>query len=505
MRKNRPGVDEAAKAALVQKHQLEAANTQLELMTQHVENLSENNAAQTEKLEWLESRMAQLLPKASGHRGIDNPHQQVAVRKSLELNDADRTKVEDTISGLNFTAPFIDFDGDWPSYVRKVEEYAGACGVDLAKDPFGSLLSKQQKAELVRSIEEDLEQASACDRWDYVIGASCGVLAGLVDSFFVGAPGQHSILGKMTDQGANRLVERFASICGWKGQEQGSGSTASAIEFLERKFPVNYDHRHSGDVGFKMSTNNHHLMSLAHSPSLVGLVFSVLDQFTDKASYVSDGRLLRVKADSKLQGGNLVSKLYAGFFNWIGHIMSDAAGASGTKGRGSGVPIPFFELLQFVQFGKFGDEKQSVSRLAVDMFEQGYDARFGAAMAVPVLLNEVFIRVLWMLKRRYYHGYDWTECWPATSHASLRRMLLVGHGCLVVVDSADAAIRGGGQVVLMLTRMNLMAWTRFAFLGLRETHFLLNKDARRIQLIEERLNRDIGELLAASESSFSRH
>ena len=503
--KRRPNIDEAAKAALVQKHQLETIGTRFGEMSNHVEDLTSKDAGQAEALSQLESRVASLFAKAGVNRPIDSSRERIEVRKSLELDTADRARIEDSISKLNFTAPFINSDGDWPHYVRQVEEYAQNNGVNLTRDPFDVLLSKRQKTDFLQRIEEDLEQTNDCDRWDYLIAASCGVLAGLADAFFVGVPGQDSVLGKMTDQGADRLVEKFAALCGWNPSNEGSDSNASAIAFLERKFQVNYDQRHGADVEhiFKMSASNHHLKSLAHSPDVVGLFFSILDQFTDAASFVSDGRLIRIKSNSKLQGGDVASKLVAAFFNWIGHIMSDMAGASGAKGRGSGVAIPFFELLQFADFGNFGKDKSTLAELTVAMYEEGYDARFGAAMAVPVLVNELFIRVLWMLKRRYYHRYEWKECRPTAKHASLRRMLLVGHGCLALVDLTDAAVRGGGEPIQILIRMNFVAWTRFAFLGLREAHLLVNKDARRIQLVEERLNHDIKELLTASRSDYS--
>ena len=286
--RNRPGIEQAAKAALIQKHQLEAAEAQLGGMSQHVEDLTGKNATQAEELARLESRMTSLRASTGGRYLIDHPKQGVGVRRSLELNEVDKVKIEDSISGLKFTAPFIDFDGDWTGYVREVEEYARYHGVSLAQDPFDSLLSKQQKANLLQSIEQDLKQPNDCDKWDYVIAASCGVLAGLVDAFFVGVPGKDSILGRVADQGADRLVERFASVWGWKGSSGSSDSTTSAIRFLEKEFSVNYDHKNSVDVNGKLAVGpkDHHLKSLAHSPSPVGLFFSVLDQITNKASYV---------------------------------------------------------------------------------------------------------------------------------------------------------------------------------------------------------------------------
>ena len=62
---------------------------------------------------------------------------------------------------------------------------------------------------------------------------------------------------------------------------------------------MNYDARYASDIGldnemFKMSASNHHLKSLGHSPDLIGLFFSVLDQFTGTSSFISNGRIIRV-------------------------------------------------------------------------------------------------------------------------------------------------------------------------------------------------------------------
>ena len=85
--------------------------------------------------------------------------------------------------------------------------------------------------------------AKLCDKYDYLVATGCGAVAGLVDSFFVGMPGE-SKLGGWTDTQVDKAIIGFSKLCGWKND----GGVAKAIEFLERKFHVNYDHRHSGDV-----------------------------------------------------------------------------------------------------------------------------------------------------------------------------------------------------------------------------------------------------------------
>ena len=133
-------------------------------------------------------------------------------------------------------------------------------------------------------LQETIDSLDAlkpqCDKIDYALAASSGALCGLIDIFLVGAPGE-SPLGDITDTWFTNRTRDFAKMCGWKG-----GNDKSAIGFLERKFRVPYDQRGAGDAGraiADMNPSNHHFKSLAHNPSLLGLFFSILDQFSNSS------------------------------------------------------------------------------------------------------------------------------------------------------------------------------------------------------------------------------
>ena len=346
-----------------------------------------------------------------------------------------------------------------------------------------------------------LASARKCDKYDYLIAVGCGVAAGLMDIFLVGAP-KESILGNWTDAQTDKMVMKVASITGWKGGENGK-DVKSAIGFLENKYRVNYDQRYTGDVGnaFKMGTKNHHLKSLAHSPDIIGLFFSILDQFQGKASFIADGQLIRVDtsdSDFALRGNDLPSKLFCGFCNWIGHIMSDIAGSSGAVDRGSGLAIPFYELFQLFDFGKIqiGQDRQSFAVLMTRVFQAGYDIRFGAAMAIPVVLSDLCIRAMWALKQHYYHKEDWQNCIPTNKHGDLRWMLIVGNTTLCVFDGVDAAIRSKGDPIKFVLRLNLIAWTKLVMRILKEILLRYDFTYADLNLEFERINRALDEELA---------
>lgn len=320
-----------------------------------------------------------------------------------------------------------------------------------------------------------LKSKDKCDKYDYLAAVACGAVGGLIDIFLVGAP-QNSTLGNWTDKQVDNAVMGFAKASGWNPRNNQQGNPASAIGFLEKQFKVNYDQRYSADVEnlFNMSTRNHHMMSLSHSPDLVGLFFSLLNQFTSTSSFIADGQLVTIRSDTyELQGGNFVAKLFCGIANWFGHIMSDIAGSSGSRGnsgRGAGVVIPFYELFQFCKFGSFrvGQDRQDLATIAVRAFQEGYDFRFGLASAIPVIITDLSIRLIWTLRRRFQYGKALKECIPTHQHDDLRIMLLFGNGTLCVMDGIDAGIRSGGNFLAFFMRLNIIAWFRFVTLVLKE-------------------------------------
>ena len=314
-----------------------------------------------------------------------------------------------------------------------------------------------------------------CDKYDYLISVACGAIAGLIDIFLVGTP-DDSILGKWTDKQADDAVLRFARKTGWQPHQGNENNVASAIGHLERLSNINYDHRYSADVNnlFKMSTKNHHLKSLAHSPDIVGLFFSLLNQFTSTATFADHGKLITIKTDDySLQGGNFIAKIFCGFANWFTHLMSDISGSSGTRGsdgRGSGLAIPFYEFLQFCDIGKLQVDKyrNTVATVATKVFEQGYDARFGQAQKIPVLFCNLSIKLIWALKHHFYHHKPIVECIPTSQHDDLRIMLLIGNGTMCAMDAIDAGARSGGNAVTFMLRINFVGWCKFVALVFNE-------------------------------------
>ena len=466
MSRKAPLIDQA-QALLVQKHQLDAAQGQVGHLGGALDGILNGQLENSQRLELMLAHAETFITESHFVFEVDTQDANL-VESSLHVQNYEvlAQPVIETLDHIELAD-----EADWQSYLDRVEAYASRHQIDFRQDPFRSLMTTSQRIALEKRIKDEFSfKGASCDKYDYMLAGTCGVIGGLIDALFVGLPGQGA-LSKFTDDMADKSVQKFASWNGWKGPREGKDPTASAIGFLERRYKVNYDHRHGGDVDglFNMSTRNHHIKSLAHSPDLVGLFFSILAQFTSTAHFVDNGKLISIDTETfELKGSNLVAKLFSGFINWLGHLFSDAAGSSGAQGRGSGIPIPFYSLLQFINVGEFGQHKQTFAKIAVQVFEQGYDFRHGVALAIPVLVTELLTRVTWTAKRRLYHKHPWAECIPTANNPELRRMLLIAHGSLCLVDGADAAIRSKGDMIQFLLRSNLVAWARFGTLALKE-------------------------------------
>ena len=330
-----------------------------------------------------------------------------------------------------------------------------------------------------RSIKTD----GSCDKYDYITAVACGAIGGLIDIFLVGSP-LNSKLGNWTDEQVNKAVVSFAKKMGWNPSASNANNVKSAIGFLEHGsgkktnsfsgFKVNYDQRKPSDVDnkFVIAPQTHHMMSLGHSPGIVGLFFSILNQFTNTSSFIADGKLITINTEKfELYGGNFVMKLLCGIANWFGHIMSDVAGSSGAHTRGTGIVIPFYEMFGLCKFGKLSSKEgiKDLAQLTQSAYNHGYDARFGLAMAIPVLVTDVAIRLIWGIRRYFQYGKPLKECLPIESkHSDLRVMLIFGQGTLCLFDTIGAVAESGGCALTFFLHVNLVAWFRFVALVFKE-------------------------------------
>lgn len=381
---------------------------------------------------------------------------------------------------------------------------------------FSDFLSRDEIQAINKSFSESLNKKVACDRLDYALACACGVISGLIDILLVKTP-HEGMIGETTDQLFDKAVIALAG----KKKNGEERSIASAIAFFESKAKVTYDQAKTQEItkhlddGFTetikhLSTQNHHAKSLSHYPDIFGLISSICNQFTNTSTFLDTGkgRITIINgSDStlELQGNTLPAKIFSGFVNWLFHCISDIAGSSGNRGPGAGpgtgLPIPFTEFFQFCNFGKLKNEKgqnQTIATAMVKVYEEGYDLRHGVSTSIPVLINDLLLRAVFMIKQHFYEDVSWTDLLRKKNEDKLQRMISVGTGALCLLDLSEAAITSWGNWVVFFSHLNISAWNRLAIQGVKELHILSDREMHNIEMIESEITEKREELLQRS-------
>lgn len=316
---------------------------------------------------------------------------------------------------------------------------------------------------------------SQADKLDYFVSVASGMMCGMLDILWVGDFSLES--GRaIADEKVNEFVKKVAKVSGCKDND-----LKKSVAFLEKKFPISAD-GNTADFGGGLQ---HHLRDFAHHPTIIGLAFSLLTQFTEK-SYGTDvnGNFIVVPVPEKSRifvGKDVPEKIVKGTIVWFFHLISDIAGSSSTVGLsgGTGIPGPILSLakelstLPFIKKLKVNDESLSVflsklfnGTLFAKHDENGkiiketvvkFDFRgeLGVAVelgkqAVPVIANECIVRIFYFIRRimleiksediktiNEFSKLDWNKVKPF-NNPTLTRMITISTGVFTAIDIAEA-------------------------------------------------------------------
>lgn len=319
--------------------------------------------------------------------------------------------------------------------------------------------------------------SSQADNLDYIVAIASGIACGMLDILWVGdfdlAHGRNI---------ANDKVDSFVKKTAEMLEGEKFDDVKSAVKALEKRFPIPSD----GNTPEFGGGLQHHLRDFAHHPTIVGLAFSLLTQFTEK-SYGTDvnGLFFIVDVPEKSKpfiGKDVPQKILMGTITWFFHLVSDIAGSSSTAGvtGGTGIPGPLLSLakeisaIPFFKNVKVGDET-SLSQFLSKLFngtlmmqrdENGqiikdsvvkFDLRgeLGVAVelckqAVPVVANECIVRGFYFIRRLAMamkendvkciadmKTIEWKAIKP-TNDPTIARMLTISTGVFTALDIGEA-------------------------------------------------------------------
>lgn len=364
--------------------------------------------------------------------------------------------------------------------------------------------------------------SSKADKWDYLLAVGSGIACGMMDILWTGdfslAEGRN-----ISAQQIDNLVKKTAKILGCE-----SDDLKNCVKFLEDKFPIPAD-RSASDFGGGLQ---HHLRDFAHHPTIIGLIFSLLTQFTFK-SYGTDlnGNFIMVDVPDKSKifiGEDIFSKIVNGTIIWFFHLISDMAGSRSTVGLsgGTGIPGPILSIAKEMSvipfFKNFKKDDMSISLFLSKLFngtllakhdengkiipdsivkldlrgEMGFVVELEKQI-IPVIANECIVRTFYMIRRLAqqikqvdiksiddFKKVRVNEIFPINS-PTLARMLTVATGVFTTLDVSDAVITRKYWV-----SVNYVGIGRFTLaLGNEMVWALKRRDIKKIKDMYEKINR----------------
>lgn len=380
-------------------------------------------------------------------------------------------------------------------------------------------LCKKKAAELNKEIDRLTNHS---DGLDYAISVVAGIITGIVDSVFVGE-WNFEKAKSITNQDANNKVTEFVKKdlryepwcknTAHGRKERDPNRLESAIEFLEEHYHL------PGDGAYKTGNygiygKGHRLDDFCHHPTLIGLVCSVLVQFTGSTRYShSGGSVIKIPIEvnnyGNFAGSNSFTKVLSGVINWFfvcaktienwhGHLMSDIATSAGLPGsllsllKGLSA-LPCFKTGNFAEnLRKAYENGIGTGNNQIDLgvfnqlfdgasskFDQRTEKAIGHELkrqSIPVLINEALVRGFYFIRRFINEAkdkpalaeFDWKVVLPFRNR-TIVRMLTIATGTFTAFDMADAAIRSGGFNAACLLRVNFVGVGRFAIAIVTDT------------------------------------
>ena len=330
---------------------------------------------------------------------------------------------------------------------------------------------------------------------DYALGMISGLYAGVIDSVFVGAASFDGLDMALSHQQVNNFIQEYA-----KSRGLGGDRLKDCISDLEQAFKVAQDNVWKG-AGIGVSAKNHHLADLAHHPTPVGLLSSIIVQFLRIGTFVNkegEWHFILVKTEAKDIVETLTPAVITGVLNWLvtlgekayqeetgeeipkalrgiahfaastpmlleiakcadnwfGHLVSDMGGSKNTAGGGMGIPGVFVSFLY--ELASLPILKDSgLPAFVNDLYEnQKLDLRHELCLykelgkqSIPVIFNEIYTRVLFFASRlgiqtaehKSLKDIDWKSVMPFGNRV-IDRMLMISSMTFTIADTADAAV-----------------------------------------------------------------
>jgi len=373
------------------------------------------------------------------------------------------------------------------------------------------------------------KQVMNLDKWDGIVAVSSGILTAALDLLWVGELSlmdahkwgtvkTDAVVKKVAGSNLVNGMAKARKIKSFHGDD-----LTQAIGHLENLFPHAVD-KSTNEFGGGLQ---HHLRDFGHHPTIIGLLFSLLTQFSGHGfgTDVHGNFICLEIKDKELIGKTPAEKIYLGTITWAFHLISDMAGSSTSAGggkEGTGIPGPLLSLLKEISSmpgiraiaGKNKDDHYNFSLACSKLFngtllgdhdEKGnlvkggelrFDLRTEIGIGVliekqllPILINEFIVRAFYAIRRfadeiqkenitclSDLKKLDVSRFRPWNSKP-LTRMLMISSTTFSVIDISAAGIKAAINNRNNKTGFALEFLQRINYCGVGRLALIINGEA----------------------------
>ena len=390
--------NQAERAALVQRLQLDALHRALQTLEGQVSALESESARQSAELARLAKQISRLRAGNDVAPAASLPRRDTQERTGGKTPERRRPPPpkQRAVLERSSTAPAIlqppDLGKDWDAYARNVERYIADHEVEVAANLLEQLLSPDHAAKIQRQFTADFGPAP-WDRWDYGVIALAVIVGALTDYLLVATPGGtftgEPQRGSPLTAWMKEQSKKLAPMKGNDGIERNPFEQwiADLTTAAEKWAKVPYDIV-SPKLG--LTPGVHRLASLGHDP-LLGLVFGTTDIISGTCTFIDKSGSWKVIDNPRYKGTrNPVEALV----KVIVHGFSDVFTAQG-------LPPPFMAAFQLVNAKpgftlKEGGDPVAVRDVVRYMYANGYDLRHFMTTKISPAIAEAILET--------YHG-----------------------------------------------------------------------------------------------------
>jgi hypothetical protein len=335
----------------------------------------------------------------------------------------------------------------------------------------------------INNYVESFNKKHQLDKWDYAIGGGTGLFCAILDVLFVQKPLKPTV---SYSEKVNGLFNQ------WSQSAINNLIPPELAETLEKSFKIggadaSISQGFTSSISGKFNPINHRFKSLNHDPVLACFI-GALDVMNGTCTIVDNGQ---IKVMNTVRGASGDYSFFEALGMMLGHLASDFNTPSAKGNRGMGIPAPLMGLFGTLKGVKVNDV--DIANLAEYMYVKGYDARHFVTMSIPVLINEVLIRILYITKEIKYNNRNFFEVFKETLPFNLsprfRMVLNISYGTMVAINAGKVAITKD------ILNANYTMWLVFTWHTFHSLYWLIwAKNTELQKYIDDELAKELNDL-----------